>query len=373
MPFSRPSLTSLRTQAMQDVNTSGLPNADGFLRRAWLNVIVWVQAGMAHLHFGYLDWISLMAVPFTAAGEFLEAWAGLKAVTRKAPTVASGIWTSSGTSTNGTVLPNGTALQTTAGVAYVTTAAATVAASVVVVAFAAVKTGTAGNVAIGTPMSLGIVVGGINSAGTATTAATGGTDQEVDTSLRTRMLLAYQAPAQGGDKTDYVQWALATGGVTRAWANPLGAGPGTVVVYTMFDATEIAFSGFPQGVNGCATGETRDTTATGDLLAVANSIYPKQPVTALVYSYAPVAQPLAFTVAGLLPNTAAMKTAASTALTGMLFTKADPTANTIIDQSDVDAAISAVPGVISFRVTVPSFPQTPTLGNIFTLGVVTYS
>lgn len=373
IPFSRPSLTSLRTQAMQDVNTSGLPNADGFLRRAWLNVIVWVQAGMAHLHFGYLDWISLMAVPFTAAGEFLEAWAGLKAVTRKAPTVASGIWTSSGTSTNGTVLPIGTSLQTTAGVAYVTTAAATVAASVAVVPFNAVKAGTAGNVAVGTPMSLSIVVAGINSAGTATTAATGGTDQEIDTSLRTRMLLAYQAPAQGGDKTDYVQWALATGGVTRAWANPLGAGPGTVVVYTMFDATEIAFSGFPQGVNGCATGETRDTTATGDLLAVANSIFPKQPVTALVYSYAPVAQPLAFTVAGLLPNTAAMKTAASTALTGMLFTKADPTANTIIDQSDVDAAISAVPGVISFRVTAPSFPQTPTAGNIFTLGVVTYS
>jgi uncharacterized phage protein gp47/JayE len=187
------------------------------------------------------------------------------------------------------------------------------------------------------------------------------------------MLLAYQAPPQGGDATDYVEWALAAPGVTRAWCNPLGAGVGTVVVYTMFDVAEVAFGGFPQGTNGVATAETRDAAATGDQLAVANSIYPKQPVTALVYSYAPAAQALAFTVAGLLPNTAAMKAAVTAALTGMLFAKANPLATTIIDQSDADAAISATPGIQSFRVSAPAFPQTPTLGNIFTIGVVTYA
>ena len=55
MPFQRPTLSALRTQAMQDIASSDLPNANGLLRRSVLRVLSWVQAGMAHLHYGYLD------------------------------------------------------------------------------------------------------------------------------------------------------------------------------------------------------------------------------------------------------------------------------------------------------------------------------
>ena len=58
----------------------------------------------------------------------------------------------------------------------------------------------------------------------------------------------------------------------------------------MMDVSEAAHGGFPQGTNGVAGAETRDTAATGDQLAVANYIYPLRPATALVYACAPASQ-----------------------------------------------------------------------------------
>ena len=370
MPFSRPSLTNLRTQAMNDITSSDLPNANGFLRRAVLRVLAWVQAGMAYLHYGYLDWIAQQGVPFTATDEFLDGWANLKLQNgRKAATAATGTW--SGTGTNGTVLPSGTPIQRGDGFSYITTAAGTW--------FLAApyprhsrrpRPGADGNSDSGTPLTLGTVIAGINSAGFASAAITGGADQEADSALRTRMLQAYANPPQGGDASDYVEWALAVSGVTRAWCNPLGAGPGTVIVYTMFDITESGSGGFPQGTNGVATAETRASPATGDQLAVANYIFPLRPVTALVYSYAPTPQTLNFSIGGIPTG---QQAATSAALTELLVQKGSPLANVSIDQSDVDAAITAVVGTTDFRVTAPSFPQTPTLGSLFVLGTVTYS
>lgn len=353
---------------MNDITSSDLPNADGFLRRAVLRVLAWVQAGMAYLHYGYLDWIARQGVPFTCDSEFLGAWAGLKAVTRKPATAATGTW--SGTGTNGTVLPSATPLQRSDGFTYTTTASATVSGGVISAPFQAMAAGASGNTHSGTPMTLGTVIAGINGAGTASGNVIGGADQETDSALRTRMLQAYAAPPQGGDQTDYVEWALQVPGVTRAWCNPLGAGPGTVIVYTMFDIAELAYNGFPQGSNGVATAETRASAATGDQLAVANYIYPLRPVTALVYSNAPAPQTLNFTVGGILSGQHAAVTAA---LTALLVQRGSPLADTAIDQSDVDEAISAVVGTTQFRVTAPSFPQTPTLGNLFVLGTITFT
>ena len=368
MPFSRPTLSALRQQAMADITSSDLPNANGFLRRAVLRVLAWVQAGMAYLHFGYLDWIAAQGVPFTCTSEYLDAWSGLKGVLRQAPAYAVGTW--SGTGSGTTPLPVGTPVNRQGdGFAYVTTAAAAVSGGNVTAPIRATMAGSAGNADAGTPMTLGTVISGINSAGTAPAAITGGTDLQTDSSLRTEMLQAYANPSQGGAASDYVTWALAVPGVTRAWCNPLGLGAGTVVVYTMFDLTEAAHGGFPQGSNGVATAETRATAATGDQLAVANSIFPLRPVTALVYSYAPAGQALAFTIGGI---PAGQQAAASAALSALLVQKGSPLATVPIDQSDVDAALSAVLGTTPFRVTAPTFPQTPTLGNLFTLGTVTY-
>ena len=371
MPFQRPTLSALRTQAMQDIASSDLPNANGLLRRSVLRVLSWVQAGMAHLHYGYLDWISRQSVPFTSTDEFLEGWAQLKAIVREPATAATGTW--SGTGTNGKVLPAGTLVLREDGATYSVTADSAVSGGVITAPIVAQTAGAAGNADAGTVLTLGVVIDGINSAGTAASAITGGADQEVDSHLRTRMLHAYQAPPQGGAATDYVAWALAVPGVTRAWCQPLSDGDGTVTVFTMWDVVEVAFGGFPQGTNGGAASETRITAATGDQLTVANYIYPLRPVTALVYSKAPAATALNFTIAGLNPDTTTTRAAATAAIDGLLYQKASPLSDVSIDQSDVDAAISAQPGITSFRVTAPSFPQTPTIGHIFTRGTVTFA
>ena len=98
----------------------GASGSDPLLRTAVLKILGDVQAGAAHLQYGYLDWIAQQSNPFTASDEFLEAWAALKSVTRLAATSATGTVTFSGT--NGTVMPSGTVVVRGDGWRYITTA-----------------------------------------------------------------------------------------------------------------------------------------------------------------------------------------------------------------------------------------------------------
>jgi len=375
VPFPRPTLTALRAQAMQDITASDLPNADGFLRRAVLRVLAWVQAGLAYLHYGYLDWISLQSTPFTATGEYLEGWAAMAPtpVLREAPTFASGPAAWPGVVN--TLLPGGTVCSRGDGAQYATTADATVGSggSVAVIVVALVA-GSNGNTDSGTPLTLGVSIGGINPSGAATAAITGGADLETDGPLRTRMQESYAAPPHGGNQADFVTWALQVTGVTRAWCAPWIAGPGTVTVFFMMDVAESAYGGFPQGTNGVAAAETRDTAATGDQLAVANFLYLLRPVTMLVYAVAPQASTQAFTIAGLSGTSSAQQAQVSAALTTLFLQKDSPLATTSIEQSDCAAAITAIGGLPSFAITSPSaWPITSAAGFLFTLGTVTYT
>jgi uncharacterized phage protein gp47/JayE len=358
---------------MQDITASDLPNADGFLRRAVLRVLAWVQAGLAYLHYGYLDWISSQSTPFTATAEYLDSWAAMAPtpVLREAPQFASGPASWSGIAT--TDLPAGTLCSRSDGTQYVTAADATVVGTAVAVTVVAVVAGSAGNTDSGSPLTLSTTIAGITSLGAATGPITGGTDLELDAALRGRMLESYAAPPHGGNAADYITWALEVPGVTRAWAAPSGMGAGSVIVYFMMDQADAAFGGFPQGSNGGAALEARTLPATGDQLAVANFIYPLRPVTSIVYAVAPIAQTQAFTLAGLTGTTTAQRAQIATAITGLFLQVDSPLATTSIEQSQVDAAITAIGGLSSFAVTVPSsWPITSTAGYLFTLGTVSY-
>src|SRR3979490_670082 len=105
MPFTRPTLSDLRSRIAADI-TSGVPTADGLLRFSNLQILGKALAGLDHLNYGYLDWIAKQGVPYTASGEFLEAWAALKKVYRKTSTAAAGTVTFRGIA--GTVLDAGT-------------------------------------------------------------------------------------------------------------------------------------------------------------------------------------------------------------------------------------------------------------------------
>jgi uncharacterized phage protein gp47/JayE len=368
MPFARPSLTALRNQAVQDIVTSGVPGLDGLLRNAVLRVLAWVMSGLAYSVYGYLDWISRESVPFTATDEFLEAWAALIGVYRKDSTPATGFAQFNGAT--GLVVPIGSSLTRQDGTPYITTGEAAVDTfGDVLVPMVAAVNGAATDCDAGTPISLDPPVAGINSGGVTVGPTTGGADQETDDSLRTRMLFKYAAPPQGGAASDYIEWALEVPGCTRAWIEPQGYGPGSVVVYPMFDLVNADHAGFPQGTDGGATDETRLTPATGDQLTVADHIWPLRPVTALVYVAAPVPLAINVTLAALEPATVEIEAQITASLADM-FLAAGEVAGTIYP-SQLYEAISLTPGVNHFVMTAPVAAVTAAAGQLPVLGTLT--
>jgi uncharacterized phage protein gp47/JayE len=386
MPFQRPTLSDLRAQAAADIS-SGIPGADGLLRFSNLGVLGTVLAGLAQLHYGYLDWISKQAVPYTATDEYLEAWAALKGKTREPATAATGTVTFPGT--DGAVISSGTVMTRGDGYMYQSTATGTVASGSVTVPIKAVLppidpvnnpsgNGAAGNAASGTVLTLQSPIIGIQMSGTSS-ALTGGADVELDDSLRTRMLQAYQDPPQGGAQPDYVGWARDVSGVTRAWCAPNGFGAGTVVVYVMLDVAEAGNDGFPVGTDGVSQhdqgpgGAPRGTVATGDQLTVADAIINLQPVTALVYVCAPVANTINFTISGISTAPTSVRGAISDAIKQVFLDQGSPIAGTDVDMSAIESAIAAISGTAGFVITSPSGNIANATGQLPVLGTVTYA
>lgn len=388
MPYARPTLTQLRDQAVQDINAAEIVDQSGnvlvgLLQKAILRVLAYVQAGMAYLHYVFLDWIAHQAVPWTASGEYQAAWAALRGITAEAATPASG---SVGWSTVpvAVTIAAGTLFTRADGAAFVSTAAvATVAGQPATVPLVASVPGSTGNCDAGTAFAPASPIWGVSAQPTATAAFTGGADAETAASLRTRMLAAWAAPPQGGDAADYVEWALAVPGVTRAWVAPNLAGSGTVTVWPMFDVTEAANNGFPQGSNGVAANETRDVAATGDQLTVANAIFVQQPVTALAYVNAPAPMPVNFVIANLgAGNTAPMQAAMTAALQDMFQRIANVGGAQAplsrgglpgIEPSDWYEALGAISGLTPFQVTTPASPVVPGVGELPVLGSIAFS
>jgi uncharacterized phage protein gp47/JayE len=99
MPFSRPTLSELKAQVAADVQAN-LQGVSALLRNSVLRVITVVQAGLAYLHYGYLDWIAKQAVPWTATDEYIVGWGALKNVYQKGAAPASGTATFQGSAGN---------------------------------------------------------------------------------------------------------------------------------------------------------------------------------------------------------------------------------------------------------------------------------
>lgn len=380
MPWARQTLTQLVTQAAADI-ASAIQGADALLRFSNLNIFAKMFSGLAFLHYGYQDWIAKQAVPFTAQDEYLEGWAGIKKVYRKPAQSASGIVTFTNCEV-GVEIAGELPVVRGDGENYIITTGGVVDGSGnVSIAVAAVNPGGAANSAVGVVMTLGVSIPGIQSSGTVTTAIAGGANAESDDQLRDRMLTAFQNPVQGGAASDYVVWAREVNGVTRAWCSPNAAGAGSVIVYFMMDDTESIHGGFPQGTNGVATLEPRAAAATGDQLVVANHIFPLEPATALVYSDAPTANTINFTLNGISGVSSDTKAAIAAAIDDVFFREASPggvflpdgTLGGSMDLSDIDAAIGSVPGTGGFVITSPAGNITSTAGALPVRGSVTYT
>ena len=367
MPYARPTLTDLRQQALQDVLDGGLSNVSAVLRFSVLSVLCYALAGLCYLHYAYLDWIAQQAVPWTATDEYLESWGALKNVTRKAPSAASGSVAFNVTG-DGTI-PAGTSIALAGGLTVVTTADSTTSNSIATAPATCSTTGSAGNMPAGSLATLSSPVPGIQTVGQVSSPFTGGVDIEDAEDFRARVLLAWQGDGENGKKQDYIDWALAVPGVTRAWVNPLGFGAGTMVVYPMLDDANAARDGFPNGTDGASALDARYAAATGDQLVIANALYQSQPVDALVIVCAPVAQPVGFAIADLgTGNTVANQTLIKAALTDMFLRLSAPGGT--IHPNSWDEALSAL-NLSTFSVSEPTGPVAganaaamPVLGTI---------
>lgn len=373
MPYPRPALSDLRAQVAADI-TAGLKTVDGLLRFSNLGILGTSLAGLSHQHYGFLAWIAKQATPYTASDEYLEAWAALKDVFRIPAQAARRQATWLGAP--GTVLPQGASVTRSDGVEYTTTAPAVVSgAGTVAVEVVATVPGAAGNIEVGATMTLASAVTGIQSTGAVTALVAKGVDIEQDDALRTRMLAAYQAPARGGATPDYLLWALSVPGVTRAWVAPMGAGPGTVVIYTMLDVVNSASNGFPVGTDGLSPLDNRAipaTTASGDQLTVASTVFASQPVTPLVYSCAPVPAPVNFTITGLGSATPAVKAAIAQAIAQVMVDEGAPIEGSAVTLLSIESAIGAIAGAAGGVITSPVANIANVRGRLPTVGVITY-
>jgi uncharacterized phage protein gp47/JayE len=350
MPWPRPTLTTLRTQARSDL----MSLVGALLRFSNLGIMGDVLSGQTNGLYGYLDNIALQALPFTATAlETIAGWAALKNVFQKQPQAAALQAIFAGTPTS--VLPAGTSvLRVLDSFQFTTAADATVNSGGQVTAIiVATGPGAAGNTSAGAALVLGGSVAGISSqGGVAGSSTVVGVDLEDPISFRTRMLQAYSQPPQGGSVTDYVEWIEAVSGVTRAWVTPQGMGPGTVTGYFMMDSAEAGYNGVPQGSNGVATADGRDVVATGDQLSVANYVFTKCNVNALFYACAPASNTITISISGLSSASSAVKNAIQAAVAGVFLTNgspggvrlADGTAGGTILISDIDGAIGSVSG-----------------------------
>lgn len=380
MPYKHPTLTDLRGQVQSDIQ-SELPKTGGLLRFSNLKITGDVQAGLSYGHYGYLDWIAQQSTPFTATDEYLDAWAALVSVYRK-PATAAKSPTAKATGTGGTV-PAGAIANRKDGIQYTLDNGFTIGAdgtaltAVTAVLLSPLDDPTAGgalgNAPAGTVLTLDKSYSGVDSQITLVDPATGGINVEKDDPLRTRMLLEFQALPQGGSETDYVNWALAVPGVTRAWCVRRLMGVGTVGVYIMCDGDDQTNHGFPVGSDGISQYEEWGyyAKATGDQLRVADAIYPKQTVTALVYIASLIAKVIDFTITGIIQQEENVTETVSAAINEVFFTRGDPTGEGIITLSSINAAIAAIPGTDGFLIESPAQNIPLAIGELPQLGRVT--
>jgi uncharacterized phage protein gp47/JayE len=324
LPWTTPSLDDVRKQN-RDYVTARLHSAP-MVPNSVLRVLADGNAGLAYLVLLYIDWLARQLLPDTAETEWLDRHAQIWIPPgRKPGTFASGSGTVTGI--NGTIVPAGTQLSSQPGTLYETTEQVWIDVVATPVAIRAVDPGIAGNLDPGATLATVTAVPGLDGLVTIVT-MTGGVDPETDDELRARVLFRIQEPPMGGDADDYVAWALAVPGVTRAWCYPNEMGMGTVTVRFMCDDLRADNNGFPLEV---------------DVAAVAAYLDEKRPVAVKdFWVYGPIPFALELQITELVNDSPSTRAAIEQSIDAMLYARAVP--GQTIYRSWVDEAVSQAVG-----------------------------
>jgi uncharacterized phage protein gp47/JayE len=357
LPWSTPTLKEVRSNVRDNVRGS-LPGADASVPNSVLRVLSDAQGGLCHLTLQYVDWLALQLLPDTAETVWLDRHGTIWLVNadgskgRKQATFANGSVTFTGTV--GTIVPLGTQVSGSL-TSYETTADVTIGSGPSETTARALDPGVLGNMNVGDTLSLSAGIPGVDSTATVVS-MTGGVDTENDNDLRARILQRIQQPPMGGGEGDYVTWALAVPGVTRAWASPNEMGAGTVTVRFLMDQLYPNDDGWPQPA---------------DIVPVADYIDKMRPVTVKdCYVVAPIKQFVDITISELVPNTAVVSGAIEASLGEMLHQLATP--GQTIFSAWVSYAIMNATGVQSFKLVTTDDYVMPAPGYMAVLGTILF-
>jgi len=348
--FTTPTISEIEQRVLSDINNA-LPGQNASIRFTPLNALAQALIGSVYELYGFQEFIARQTNVLDCEDENLDKWGNTFGIIRKIPTYASGTVTFSGLAAS--PIPAGTVVQSASGLQFATTASYVIGAGSVVANVKALDVGVDYNYSAGTSLSLVSSLSGINTAVTVISTF-GGTSAETDDEYRARIKLRIQNPPMGGNKTDYIQWALSQPGVTRAWSYPLEGGAGTVTVRFVMDET------YSNGIP-----------VSGDVTSMQTYLNTVKPITATVVAAAPTPVSLNITVTGLSPNTTEVKNNAIAEITEMLKRKGQPGGT--IRLSWIWDAISLATGTDYHRVTSPSADVTYTTGQIPVLGVITWA
>jgi uncharacterized phage protein gp47/JayE len=320
MAFKRPSLPELLARVDQDV-TSRLSASQASLAVRLTKVMSAAEAGVAHGLYGYLQWLEKQLFPETCDDDLLHLHSAGVPRRLKSRAVGEVIFEGS----DDAIIIAGTLLSKD-GIDYATTSETQIADGTATAPVEAVLAGAAGNQPAGAELRLvSPIAGVVATAAVGADGIQGGADLETFGSWRDRIMLRRARTPRGGAMGDWEEWALQVAGVTRAWEDPLGMGPGSVVIRIMADDTP----------GGPLPSEQL-------LQAVFDHITKQKNVQAHIYVVAPGTQ-LFNPQLSVTPNTEAVRVAASKALQDLVEREGEPGGILLI--SRIRAAISLAPGV----------------------------
>lgn len=295
--FAIPTLKDLMENARRAFRAN-LKGSDAYLWPNNVYVSAKVMAGLAFELFGFADYVQRQKFALTADSDNLDLHGAELGIVRRPAGPALGYVKITGD--NAIAVATGAVFRRTDALSYRATAGGSMPGpGNLLVEVVAMTDGKATVAEAGMPLE---IVSGVTGSGLAEVGPdgiSGGTDVEDDASFRGRILFRKRNPPHGGAPADYVLWASEVSGVSfdpngmpRVWVERLFAGPGTVRVFFMMDDTYA--DGIPQFV---------------DVQRVQDHIDLLRPAGAYVTVAAPAPRVIDVEIAGLMPDTTAVREA----------------------------------------------------------------
>lgn len=346
MTFSRPSLSQLIDRAEADIAVR-LPGADARLRRSVLAVLARTHAGAVDGLYGHQGFLARQLMPDTAEAEYLDRWATIWGVPRKAAAAAAGVVTVTGVT--GAIIGAGVLLARVDGALFATNGRAVLVGGTAQIAVTAIAAGVAGVTPAGAQLTFASPVSGVTAIAITAAGLGGGADEEADSALLARLLTRIRTPPQGGSRSDFVAWALTYPAASRAWCYQDWMGPGTV------------------GVTFVCEGRADIIPLQADLDAMAALLEPLRPVAAKAVVFSPTPQPVDLLI-GATPDNGEVRAAIVEELADLFRREAEPGGTIYL--SRINEAISLAAGEYDHRTYSPAADITAPAGSLPMLGTV---